>query len=62
MKKAHYLDSSVTYNAPEHIKDQYNRENKYGSACGYVRSNVKTDVKEVTCFYCKKELKRRGLI
>ncbi len=62
MGKVHYYDGSILENAPADIKQGYYRNGEDGAACGYVRKNTTLFTDKVTCFYCKKEMQRKGLL
>lgn len=61
MSKLHYYDSSTVSGMPSYEYQKMVKEGKNGAICGYTRK-VTHNKNKVTCFYCKKEMERRGIL
>jgi hypothetical protein len=57
--KTHYQDFSTESAMPSYLKQLFYSELQ-GTACGFMRMHVTLVKEKVTCFYCKRILKKEA--
>lgn len=60
--KFHYFDYEQNQKLPKDIRNRHNTIMEYAAIDGYIRPRCTSIIPLVDCFYCREEMRKRGII